>query len=304
MKRLSIAIAFFLSLPGAAFAQGGMGPGPGMVHSTGGGGGGGYTGPGDVSPGATGWWGMRAYSAAQAAATANVADLVSQGSGLAVCTLKLATSGDLDMVGTYCGGLTVAAACAAAAGGSCKITKMYDQSGNGHDMTRAFATAPAFVVVTTGLYLAAIQFGGGTQLNNAAMTTAQPHSVVAALKFPSHGAIQGIVTGSSYEYSINLTPALRIKANTISVSTLTLTDNTWYATMGIFQGTSNQSQAHVNASVTTGLNSGTNTMPAAITIGSSSFSEHFLGLMTEVGVWPSNISGASPISNIQTYGGF
>jgi hypothetical protein len=247
---------------------------------------------------------MRAYNAAQAAATANVADLVSQGAGLAVCTLKLATSGDLDMVGTYCGGLTVAAACAAAAGGSCKITKWYDQSGGGHDMTRAFATAPLFVVVTTGSYLAAVQFGAGLQFNNAAMTTAQPHSVVAAIKFPSHGAVQGIVTGSNYEFSISTAPVLRVKANTASVSTLTLSDNTWYAVMGIFQGTSNQSQAHVNTSITTGLNSGTNTMPAAIIIGSSSFSEHFLGLIAEVGVWPSNISGTSPISNIQAYGGF
>lgn len=39
MKRFGFALAFFLSLVGGAFAQGGMGPGPGMVHSTGGGGG-------------------------------------------------------------------------------------------------------------------------------------------------------------------------------------------------------------------------------------------------------------------------
>src|SRR6185312_9159301 len=39
MKRLGLAVAFYLSLAGSVFAQGGMGPGPGTVHSTGGGGG-------------------------------------------------------------------------------------------------------------------------------------------------------------------------------------------------------------------------------------------------------------------------
>lgn len=37
MKRLGLSLAFFVALAGAAFAQGGMGPGPGTVHSTGGG---------------------------------------------------------------------------------------------------------------------------------------------------------------------------------------------------------------------------------------------------------------------------
>lgn len=36
MKRLGLALALCLSLIGGALAQGGMGPGPGMVHSTGG----------------------------------------------------------------------------------------------------------------------------------------------------------------------------------------------------------------------------------------------------------------------------
>lgn len=37
MRRLGLAFALYLSLVGGALAQGGMGPGPGMVHSTGGG---------------------------------------------------------------------------------------------------------------------------------------------------------------------------------------------------------------------------------------------------------------------------
>ena len=49
----------------SAFAQGGMGPGPGTPHTTAAG----YTGPGDIVSGAVAWYGLRAYSSAQTGGT-------------------------------------------------------------------------------------------------------------------------------------------------------------------------------------------------------------------------------------------
>lgn len=89
MKTLALVLA--LLAPLTALAQGGIGPGPGTVHSTGGGGG--YTGPGDVVAGATAWYGLRAYSAAVAATGTQKAVKIRRASDDHLCDVLIATSG-------------------------------------------------------------------------------------------------------------------------------------------------------------------------------------------------------------------
>lgn len=135
-----------------------------------------YVGPGDVTA-AVAWWGFRAYSAAKAAATANVADLNAVTGGAAVCTLKLATNGDADLTGVYCTGntQTVPQACAAASGGSCVVSKLYDQVGS-VDMAQAtLANMPAFSTTAQNSKPGMTHTSAGKCLTSSAtLTQAQP----------------------------------------------------------------------------------------------------------------------------------
>ena len=127
MKRLGLVLAFCLALTGGALAQGGMGPGPGMVHSTAT-----YQGPGDIVSGALIWGSCaRVYNASLASTATSLCDLVDTSVGsTAICTLRGSATGFVDLAGTYCtGSTTPAAACAAAAGGACRVSKVYDQIG-------------------------------------------------------------------------------------------------------------------------------------------------------------------------------
>jgi hypothetical protein len=179
--------------------------GGGMIGGCGATGGGGYTGPGDIVSGATHWYGLRAYNATYAAATGNIADLVAVTGGAAVCTLKAATDGTADMVGSYCAGTTVPLACAAASGGSCNVTKLYDQVGTSHLTQATLAAMPAFVTGSvTGLASnrPAMQFSGAQSLGAASGgTTTQPlsFSSVAERIGTANGGVIGGINGNDSE---------------------------------------------------------------------------------------------------------
>lgn len=140
---IRLAFAFLLSLCVSAQAQlsGGVGgfPGPGTAHSSA------YVGPGDIVTMKE--WGSCtfAYSAALANTTTSLCDLVAVTGGAAVCTLRASSSGAVDQ-SAYCpGSLTPSAACAAASGGSCRVTKVYAQVGVGGGWTQAtLAKMPDF----------------------------------------------------------------------------------------------------------------------------------------------------------------
>lgn len=86
-----------------------------------------YVGPGDFTS-FTAWWGLRAYSAATAAAQANAADL-RRASDNATCTAKVATDGTLDVaVSLSCNGGTQTVTAWIGAS-SAKVSKLYDQTG-------------------------------------------------------------------------------------------------------------------------------------------------------------------------------
>src|ERR1700733_14347786 len=91
-----------------------------------------YQGPGDVVSGATAWGSCaRAYSSSVASGT-NMCDLVDSAAPTTViCTLQTGSNGKVNLTGTYCtGGVTPATKCAAATGGLCNISKIYDQAGS------------------------------------------------------------------------------------------------------------------------------------------------------------------------------
>jgi hypothetical protein len=113
----------------------------------------GYTGPGDTAGLTWNSWGSCAFtfSLAKASTSTNLCDLNAVTGGAAVCTLRGSSSGSVDLTGYCPGSVTPSAACAAASGGSCVISKVYDQTGTGSDWTQATAANMPPIVFSGGI---------------------------------------------------------------------------------------------------------------------------------------------------------
>lgn len=110
-----------------------------------------YVGLGDIYGPAVGYWGLRAFSAAAAAARVNAIQLQRASDG-ATKTITVLSNGGLDLA-------TAAAFLSGTTGG---ISIWYDQSGNGHDMVQATqAKQPQFTFNAIGSQPAAT-FDGST----------------------------------------------------------------------------------------------------------------------------------------------
>lgn len=282
-------------------------------------GGGGYTGPGDVVSGASVWYGLRAYNAAYAAATGNIADLVAVTGGAAVCTLKAATDGTADIVGAYCGGSTVPAACAAASGGSCKIAKLYDQTGGGKDASQGtLATMPAIVFgPVTGLSSnrPAMVFSNAQFLaTTSAPVIAQPLTYSSVSIRTSGTTDAGMMAGDSGNDAEMIYRTANVSAVFAggSVPTQAQTDNSWHSFHGVFNGVATACLMNVDGSSGSSANCGSTGLPAAhqLWIGRDSFQTSgswLVGRINEAGVWPSALSGGnmtSLSSNQHSYWGY
>lgn len=103
-----------------------------------------FQGPGDVVSGGTVWGSCaRVYNAASASTATSLCDLKDATTGtVAICTLRGSSTGFVDLAGSYCvGSTTPSVACAAAAGGHCVVSKVYDQTGNGNFFVTATLAA-------------------------------------------------------------------------------------------------------------------------------------------------------------------
>jgi hypothetical protein len=280
--------------------------------------GGAYVGPGDVVGGASVWYGLRAYNAAYAAATGNIADLVAVTGGGAVCTLKAATDGTADLVGTYCSATTVPLACAAASGGSCKISKLYDQTGGGKDASQGtLATMPALV------------FGPVTGLaaNRPAMVFANAQflvtSVAPVIVQPLTMSSVAIRTSGTTDVGMMASdngnePEMILQAATVAtvfagaVVSSSQTNNAWHSFHGVFNSASTASLVNVDGVSGSPGNAGSGNFTAAhqLRIGRDSFAASgswWVGNINEAGIWASALSGAnmtSLSSNQHSYWGY
>jgi hypothetical protein len=117
------------------------------------GGGGSYTGPGDVVSGATAWYGLRAYTAAIAAAATQKLINIRNIATSETCDVIVATNGGFGNVANCSGsssGDTAPVFCAESSS-SCAVTEWYDQSGNGNNLLQGTAaTQPTLVFSDIG----------------------------------------------------------------------------------------------------------------------------------------------------------
>jgi hypothetical protein len=110
---------------------------------------------------------------------------------------------------------------------------------------------------------------------------------------------------TNMEFSINTTPALRVKTSSILVGS-TVTTGTFFSLQGVFNGAS--SVATVNGTDTTGT-VGTNGISGAhvLQMADDDFGEALGGAIVEQGVWPIAFSSGqrtSMSSNKRTFWGF
>lgn len=260
-----------------------------------------YQGPGDIVSGALIWGSCaRVYNASLASTSTSLCDLVDTTAGsTAVCTLRGSSTGFVDLTNTYCtGSLTPSAACAAASGGACRVSKVYDQIGgtggwsNGTNSQRPVLTFSA----QNGLPGLTGTAAANTSLTSAAtITRAQPYTNVGVAKRTSNFTTQQAVIGSSG--TLNNCLSFTSTANTggwtndgATTITTTATDSSFNALQGVADTTPN-AVVSIDGSATTGNAGGTsgyssNTSRIMRCAGGISMD----GVFLEGGLWPSGFN--------------
>jgi len=268
-----------------------------------------YQGPGDMVSGAIVWGSCaRVYNAAAASTSTSLCDLVAVTGGAAVCTLRGTASGFVDLAASYCAGTTPSAACAAASGGSCKVSKVYDQTGTGNHFTQAtLGNMPALTFsALNGLPGLTFTSAASSQINTPAMTQAQPYSMSGVYKRTSGNtnqtavlAINGTNTGFGPFSSVN-SVYLAATTNQSVTDATHAADNAFIALQAVFLAAGAASVLDPNGTPTTGLNPAAGGLSASvIRMGRSSAGGSLDGVIMEAGIWPSAFN-ATQYGNLNT----
>jgi hypothetical protein len=301
-KRIAIGLALLGGWCSAANAQSNI-IGSGIIGDVKvSGGGGGYTGPGDVVSGAFAWWGLRAYSSAT---TGTKAAHICNAGDANCADINTLSNGNFDVTTAQgaplnCGGT----------GGTCTVSILYDQTGNGHDVnkTAIIAERPTLVFSCLGS-LPCMNFvtGSSQHLNTPGnFTVAQPYTFSYTCMLPSNpAATQGVVGVSAIGVSyVRSTPDIQMFAGS-AFNDAAISATVWFASQNIFNGAS--STNYTNGGSASG-NAGTGAGGGTLTIGDDGSGNYLNGKMTEAGIWNSTgfSSGqqSSMNSNQRTYWGF
>lgn len=287
MRRFVSSLALYLCLLSSVLAQSIPFPGPGMPASAGAS----YQGPGDVI-GSASFWGScaRAYNAAYANGTNPLCDLVdSAAPTVVICTLRAATTGFVDLTGAYCtGSVTPAVKCAAATGGVCNVSKVYDQTGNGnHPVNTTAASQP--VLTFTGLNslpgLTCVN-ASNTLLAVASFTLAQPFSIAAVYQRSSGTAQGGVLASNSNTLGLYAGNGVANRVDLSAGTTTSLTgvnDGAYHAAQAIINGASPNSIMAADGASNTG-SSGAGAFSASI-LRLCRGSVTLQGFIMEAGIW-------------------
>lgn len=260
----------------------------------------GYTGPGDVVASATGWWGLRAYSSATRGT--NAANVCIPADATCADLVTDATTGALivpTIGGSSCGVVT------------CTVKTLYDQSGNGNNLTNAtIANRPVLNTTASpsgagpGMVFTA---ASSQRLSNTVFTfVPQPASLIAVAKSVNNSAQQGLFSASSSQPQLSFRNPGDNTAFIFAGTVLSraATDGSFHTLVGVANGAS--SSISVDGATTSGAGgAGVN---AQVFLGNDGGAgNYFNGTAQEAGAWASafsagNISGMD--SNQRTFWGF
>lgn len=256
-----------------------------------------FQGPGDVFGSAFAFYSVAiAYNAAYANGTNPLADLVDATTGtVAVCTLRIATTGFADLTGAYCvGGLTPATACAAAAGGLCKITKWYDQSGSSRDLIQVTASAMPTITFSSSpsgtLPVVTGPSGTTVMATTGTFTIAQPITLSAVYIRTANFTTAGQLIGAN---NSNFFIAPATSANKVQINAGTevdgaATDSAWHSVTALASGSGSNCALNIDGSDTASLACGTGAATTqAIRVLRSAAGTQMNGSIAALGLWSS-----------------
>ena len=267
-----------------------------------------YVGPGDISPSAAAWFGLRAYNAAYATGLNPAADICDAATGATCTTINILSNGNFDTATaqTFCTAHT-----------SCVVSKLYDQTGNGNNLTQATnADRPTLTFNCTNS-LPCLTFSGVTaaQLGIAASPSiAVPWSVSAvAERTGSFTSFQGIFTGYTGSQEVGLffqnsANAGDLETGLGSIPSASAPDSAFHA----LEGVAGASTIAIYADGTPNLAAASSaawTNTNVMEVGNSPFNNvGMTGNWEESGVWSnlgfSTSTATSLNSNQHTYWGF
>lgn len=264
-----------------------------------------YAGPGDIVSGATVWGSCaRVYQASLASTATSLCDLKDVTTGtVSICTLRGSSTGFVDLTGSYCvGSTTPAVACAAAAGGSCIVSKIYNQTNPGtNDLTQASASSMMPIVFNDVNGLPSIGCGSGgvvftatsgtfttTNFSLSVATNRTGSFTTAASSFGGNGAAylgHGGATNTVAIYNLS------------SVVTQAGNDSTWHGLQGTFSSTAASDALNVDGSDFTSLSAGTGGL-SAVTLRTCRANGQLQGKLLEIGFWPTTSFNATQRGNL------
>jgi hypothetical protein len=245
-----------------------------------------YVGPGDVRPGAMGWWGLRAYSAAAI--------------GLNAVSVLRASDSTTQIFATIAGGgLDMVAIATFLSGTTGKVSKLWDQTGNGWHLTQATtANMPDFVQgdVRLGGALPSLHFieASNYSMSSAATGLSATTCSIAAMAcndavgtIGTKGIFEAGSSGIGWENNSRDTFFLR----TASGAGVTSYDFCQHAVIASWSAT-NVASALVDTQLTTGLAPGTAAFTSPFVLGQLAGTGTFKGQgsIEEVGFWNSTLS--------------
>lgn len=255
-----------------------------------------YRGPGDIIPGAASWWGLRAYSS-QTCGTPCIG--LHRDSDNEHASFSTLATGDLDMVSIL----------AFKGAANVFVHTMFDQSGNGNDLTNpVISEHPPFIFNAIGSR-PAMQFDGLNTRFFSNIVLIGNVGTFSSVAFSTNNGLQQVLWLASGVGSVAFN-AGGTNPNTVFVFqsinvTAPAADGSWHALQGVFNGAS--SDMNVNGVSTPGDDG---TLPGNTTndfIGEFSNSQFLLGQATEFGRWPfafTPVQSANMSANQRGYWGF
>jgi hypothetical protein len=261
----------------------------------------GYQGPGDLVAGAIGWYGLRPYNAAYAGPLIRLHRLNDDKQ----CDIAPANNGLGSTINCFDNSLNGQDVTAFCNGTTCVVVAIYDQTGNGNDLTQTITASQPLLTfnclagLTAGL--PCISFAGVQQFTGPnVINQAQPFSITVATNYT------GSVLGETFAAAGN---EVQVGYNAFTSDDIYVTAGTLFHLAGNPPGNFRVIQfiAHDPSSfltidgTATAETAGTNAFASKPTFGA------FTGRFVECGMWPIALSTAQQTainSNTHSYWGF
>jgi hypothetical protein len=246
-----------------------------------------YVGPGDVAPGALFWGGLRAYTqAAAASGTQKLVQITNLSSG-ETCDILAATNGDIGILNSCSMGGSGSAATYCTVH-SCGVSKLYDQSGSGLNLTQSSTIAMPGLKISCLNSKPCMVFVAGTPVtnflaNNSFPTVAQPNTYATVANTVVGDVFQDIMSNGNQQLYLHSTGAFGIIAG-VNVE-IPIPIPGWFNLQSVFNGVG--SILSIDGGSTT-VNPGAGALASFFSMGSfntSGSTNIFSGNIVEFGAW-------------------